>query len=113
MRQDIEKHRFKYIVLAYDPALRRDKSALVVLGYCPDIQRICVLEEQILNRDNMSSYTPQAQIIKNTFNLSIVKYQVQRPMVFFVMDTTGAQTAIADLMVINGINIDMRVFYGR
>ena len=31
LRTNVEKHRFQYLVLAYDPALRGDKSALIVL----------------------------------------------------------------------------------
>lgn len=111
MPEFMTRSRRQYLSIWYDPALKKDKSAIIVSWYSPDSQRIGVLEEMTLNTSDMSSYTPQITTIKNLRVSLQSKYQVPANMILLVMDTTGTQNAIADLMLTNKVDVDMRIAY--
>lgn len=81
------------IVIAYDPAKSGDISALLTVGFSKARNKISIIKESALNKDDKSSYFPQAESIK----AEIERAKNHSKNVFVVMDST--HDGVADVMV--------------
>lgn len=103
---------FENICVWYDPALTSDIAGCVVGGYCPERNKLVLLEEHQLNKHDKSSYKNQPPMVDELRKNSIYMYSNDHTNVksaYFAMD--GTQRATADLFEMSWVYPDLRIFY--
>jgi len=106
-KESLLNYHYDKIVIAYDPALRWDKSALVVAWYCSDTKKIHIIDEYTLNKADNNSFKPQIEQIKKI----IENARKINPKIFFVQDSTWTQRSIIDLLNSENIYPDLTISY--
>lgn len=86
------------IVIAYDPAKSGDISALLTVWFSKARNKISIIKEASLNKDDKSSYFPQAESIKAEIEWA----RNHSKHVYVVMDST--HDGVADVMVSRGVS---------
>lgn len=99
---------YKYVVHWYDPARTQDKSALITCAYNEHLNKICILEEHVLNKVDASSYDQQAEQIKN-LRKSAEQYVNNPNEIFLSMDWT--QKATAEILELKWVPVHLRIAY--
>lgn len=107
--EQLRINNYEYLCFGYDPALTKDKSALVIGGYNKHANKIAILEEHQLNKLDMGSYGPQVKQIKQLKTIVGPKYLNNPTNIFFAMDWT--QKATAELLEMNDLTVDLRIAY--
>jgi len=99
---------YKYAVYAYDPARTGDKSAWLVITYNEHLNKICIIEEETLNKKDNSDYPAQAKQIQTSMK-NAQRLVLNPNDVMFAMDWSQKWTA--DLMEMAGLVVNLRIVY--
>lgn len=103
---ELAKKKYANIVIGYDPALTKDKPALVFLAYDQYINKLVAFKEETLPKTNR--YTEHVQPIKDHIK-SAYNYLEDGGSVYFAMD--GSQKATAEIFENNGITVHLRLAF--
>jgi hypothetical protein len=107
-RKRVDEVVFDYIVMAYDPAVKQDIWAVMVMGYSRQLSKLVLIDEREMPRETYSNHPDIIQQMKSEYVYKLIDRNINK--IYLVADITG-NYGLLSLFDVKGISVDCKVHY--